>query len=441
MKMKQLMRRRLLPALLSLLILIAALVPSLALSASAASQAVVTTTPTGYTKASDVVYKSFSQGSYSGVMNWGARGEDCVFLSPMAEDYYVGSYTYAVLSVLNGGTQSSAPSSALYQALQSMMQTEHSHIISYDATRPLYAYTDCVSNDSSQIVCFYTGSIETSTWNSGDIWNREHVWPRSKCVNQSKKQDSADLMMLRPELMQANSSRGNKAYGESSSFFDPGESVRGDCARIILYGYTRWGNTSYMWGSSGVIENLDILLRWMEEDPVDTWEMGRNDACESILGVRNVFVDYPEYAFLLFDREIPADMVTPSGIASSGVSDRPADSEPEFEMTQATPPPSAEPEFEMTQATPPPSADPEFEMTQATPPPSAEPSRPTTDPSVTEAEATEAESPSDMEPGTAETDAPSGGGCFATVSGQAGITITLISLAVVPLLAVRRRKE
>jgi hypothetical protein len=50
----------------------------------------------------------------------------------------------------------------------------------------------------------------------------------------------------------------------------------------------------------------------MEQDPVDTWEMGRNDAVQSITGTRNVFVDYPEYAWLLFGEECPKDLVTPS---------------------------------------------------------------------------------------------------------------------------------
>ena len=66
-----------------------------------------------------------------------------------------------------------------------------------------------------------------------------------------------------------------------------------------------------------VIENLDTLLAWCEMDPVDTWEMGRNDAVERIQGNRNVFIDYPEYAWLLFGKEIPTDMVTPSGEAKN----------------------------------------------------------------------------------------------------------------------------
>ena len=40
--------------------------------------------------------------------------------------------------------------------------------------------------------------------------------------------------------------------------------------------------------------------------------MRRNDLIESIQGNRNVFIDYPEFAFQLFGREVPA-MPTPSG--------------------------------------------------------------------------------------------------------------------------------
>ncbi len=247
--------------------------------------------------------------------------------------------------------------------------------------------------------------------------------------------------------------------------------MRGDCARILLYQYTRWGNTSRMWGSGGVIENLDVLLRWMEEDPVDTWEMGRNDAVESITGTRNVFVDYPEYAWLLFDRDIPDDVVTPSGIAASGDS-RPTETETttetesftetttetetesEFEMTQPLPPPETESEFEMTQPLPPPETESEFEMTQPLPPPEIEsefemtqPLPPSETESVSSAdttERTEAEGTetSDPLPGT---DLPTGddpdGGCSSAAGGG---VIMLLSLGLSAIAAsyanLRRRK-
>lgn len=289
------------------------LVLALSLSVSAwATERGLTTAATGYTAAGDVEYVTVS----GTVVNWGARGEEATFLTLYAESYYTGDYSWDVLSALSGGTGvSDAPGGELYEALQDMMVARHTNIQGYQDTRPYYQYTDCVGGDYSQISSFYSGKTVNGTWD-GKTYNREHIWPKSKCINQSKKEDSADIMMLRPTISSENSARGNKAYGEGSGYYDPGADVRGDCARMVLYGYVRWGNTSYMWGASGVMESLDILLKWMEEDPVDTWEMGRNDAVESITGVRNVFVDYPEYAWLLFGQEIPEDMVTPSGEAA-----------------------------------------------------------------------------------------------------------------------------
>ncbi len=283
------------------LLLACILLVGFALPVSAAS---ITTTPTGYTSPSDVVYKT----SGGTILNWGARGEVATFLSPNAEKFYTGKYTYDVLSQKEGGTgKSDAYRSDLYFELKNLMTDRHTHKTSYGETRYEYQYTDCVSNNSAYISSFYSGKQLSGTWGSG--WNREHTWPNSKGLGGS---DEDDIMMLRPTWEAENFSRGNTAYGEGSAYFDPGRDVRGDCARICLYVYVRWGNTSYMWGTYGVMESVDILLKWMEEDPVDTWEMGRNDSVESITGTRNVFVDYPEYAFQLFSRDIPAGYTTPS---------------------------------------------------------------------------------------------------------------------------------
>ncbi len=294
--------------------IVVALIFSIAIPVSAAGGGNnISTTATGYKNADEVVYKT--SGKY--VYNWGARGEVATFLSKYAVSYYAqnSNYSYDYLSTLAGGAdQSSAPGSALYGALKSMMETEHTHTTGYSETKDQYRYTDCVSSNTSQISSFYSGTMMGSSWGSG--WNREHTWPNSKGLDGS---DENDIMMLRPTLESENSSRGNTAYGESSGFFDPGKTQRGDVARIMLYTYTRWGNTSRMWGSNGVMENLTVLLKWMEEDPVDTWEMGRNDAVEQITGVRNVFVDYPEYAFLLFGRDVPENYSSPSKLGGTAV--------------------------------------------------------------------------------------------------------------------------
>ena len=262
-------------------------------------------------------------GSY--VYNWGTREEEATFLSPMAIEYYEDKNTsFEELAALSGNSnQSSAGSSALYYELQEIMSSG-AKSNSYNDNKTLAKYTDCQDNGnwkSGKISSFYSGTDIGPGWNSSE-WNREHTWPNSKggdaCEN---------IFMIRPTSISENSSRGNKAYGKSSGYYNPNNEsggkhdLRGDVARLVLGVWVRYGSNSEikntMWGSSGVMESKAVLLEWIEADPVDTWELGRNDAVESILNFRNVFVDYPELAFELFEADIPADMQTPSGIGGS----------------------------------------------------------------------------------------------------------------------------
>ncbi|MBQ8740700.1 MAG: endonuclease [Clostridia bacterium] len=267
-------------------------------------------------------------GSY--IYNWGTRGTNATFLSPNAETFYTeNGVTLSELLALDGSsTESGVPSSALYTKLKQLMTDNHSYIISYDNTRGLFMYTDCEnSGDPSTISSFYSGVAIGPEWDSGSTWNREHTWPNSKGDLAGSGEN--DIMMLRPAATSENGSRGNKAYGTATdtSYFYPNigsYDLRGDVARIILYQYVRWGctntgsgyNPDGIFGTEGVIESQDVLLTWIEEDPVDTWELGRNDSVEAITGTRNVFVDYPELAFDLFEEGIPQH-TTPSGYAAS----------------------------------------------------------------------------------------------------------------------------
>lgn len=265
------------------------------------------------------------------VYNWGTRETEATFLSPMAIEFYSdNNVSLDALLALSGSSDiNSVPDSALYDALYDLMAT--TSYTSYDATRDLFKYTDC-QNSGGSISSFYSGKSIGPSWDSGSTWNREHVWPNSKSNggSNSNTRRETDIMMLRPTSKDENGERSNKAYGEGSTYYNPNSEsggtydLRGDVARIVLYVYVRWGGDSnyhdgaldYMWGSSGVIENKNILLKWMEQDPVDTWELGRNDSTEAILGTRNVFVDYPELAFELFNEDIP-QCQTPSGYATS----------------------------------------------------------------------------------------------------------------------------
>ena len=267
------------------------------------------------TSAAEVVYRK--SGDY--VYNWGKRDTTATFLTTYAASYYTGSYSFDVLSKKSGSQATGAKAiydSDLGKALHTMLAAKQTRTTSYGDTKELYRYTDCQQNED-KISSFYSGKAIGPGWGEGEDWNREHTWPNSKGLNGA---DENDIMMLRPTAISENSHRGNDAYGESRGFYDPNEfnkQLHGDVARLMLQHLIRWGNTNKFYGSGGVLENRALLLKWLKEDPVDTWEMGRNDAVQSITGVRNVFVDYPELAFRLLGEEVPANYPTPSSGNSS----------------------------------------------------------------------------------------------------------------------------
>ena len=103
---------------------------------------------------------------------------------------------------------------------------------------------------------------------------------------------------------------------EPDDLFECKDDVKGDVARILLYVYCRWLQPNLYTNAAAedlpamdeddsanngrrVIESLDTLLQWCALDPVDTWEMERNDLIQQIQGNRNVFIDYPELAWQL----------------------------------------------------------------------------------------------------------------------------------------------
>ncbi len=267
---------------------------------------------------------------YSKSYNSGERDVVCTTLDgTSASSYYTGSYTYDKLSELS--------SKQLISSLRTLLTSTHTYTSNYDDCKNYADNTDC-ENENGKIVLIYTSAVTTlSQSNSG--WNREHVWPKSLgSPNLGTSGPGADLHHIRPSDNRVNSCRNNLKYGNvtggkqatggnagsgisggtyGGGYFEPNDNVKGDVARICLYMYIRYG-TSHCQNITTVFQSVDVLLAWCELDPVDTWEMGRNEVVEEIQGNRNVFIDYPEYAWLIFGREVPADMVTPSGEALEG---------------------------------------------------------------------------------------------------------------------------
>ncbi len=266
---------------------------------------------------------------YSSTSNSGQRDVVCTTLDGTTVlGYYTGSYAYDTLSKQSKDT--------VFQSLRTLMTSTHKKITSYDNCRDYATRTDC-ENENGKITMLYSSYQATySEYNSGNGWNREHVWPKS-LGGDNTSGGGADLHHIRPDENKTNNDRGNKRFGNvssgsastgnlsgdvggtySGSYFEPNDNVKGDVARIVLYMWIRWGSS---WGCDNVTEvfqSVDVLLEWCALDPVDTWEMGRNEVVYAIQGNRNVFIDYPEYAWLIFGKTVPTNMTTPSGKASGG---------------------------------------------------------------------------------------------------------------------------
>lgn len=278
------------------------------------------------------VFSIFSFASVSRPQaNTGTRDEICTtFSGTTAPSYYTGSYSY--------GTLSSLSQSSLLSQLRTLMTETHDNNSSYDNCRDYALYTDCENGNSSKFTTLYTSySASYSQYNSGNGWNREHVWPQS-LGGFGTSGAGADLHHIRPSENKTNGNRGNRKYGEVSdgststgnlsntvggtyngTYYEPLDNVKGDVARICLYVYARYGTTYSQCSSiTNVFQSIDVLLDWCKLDPVDTWEIERNDVIEGVQGNRNVFIDYPEFAWLIFGRAVPSDMTTPSGEAASG---------------------------------------------------------------------------------------------------------------------------
>ncbi|QDO93980.1 T9SS type A sorting domain-containing protein [Formosa sediminum] len=146
-------------------------------------------------------------------------------------------------------------------------------------------------------------------------WNREHIYPKSLGTpNLGESGPGSDALMLRPSDIARNSDRGNLKFadGTGTSFqttdgWYPGDEWKGDCARIIMYMYIRYGEqclpSNVGFGSSANTpdEMIDLFLEWNVEDPVSDFEKQRNayhgDTSNTYAqGNRNPFIDNPYLA-------------------------------------------------------------------------------------------------------------------------------------------------
>ncbi|PKK85448.1 MAG: hypothetical protein CVV63_05210, partial [Tenericutes bacterium HGW-Tenericutes-8] len=89
-----------------------------------------------------------------------------------------------------------------------------------------------------------------------------------------------------------------------SSRFFPGDQDKGDIARMLMYMAVRYRNDNFrlIIAESGrtsnpparTMGNLAVLYNWHQEDPVDSFEINRNEVIYGTQNNRNPFIDHPE---------------------------------------------------------------------------------------------------------------------------------------------------
>ena len=225
-------------------------------------------------------------------------------------DYYASCYENGVLKTGN----------ALKSALHDIISPHTSY--SYDAAITILSEIDeCPTNNTMvQLLYLQHGRAKSSFGGSNGQWNREHVWANSHGVN-DKLPAYSDVHHLHPTDVQVNSTRGNKDfdtvsgsvsnYSYNSTSFEPPNAAKGDVARALFYMAVRYDGTGGVSdlelvdsvGTSGAKHGkLSTLLNWNELDPVNDYEIRRNNLVYSNWqGNRNPFVDHPEWARVVFD--------------------------------------------------------------------------------------------------------------------------------------------
>ncbi len=239
-------------------------------------------------------------------------------------------------------------------ALRTTIQTGFSGR-TYGEARGILAVSDRNPQNFNKLIGIYDSYPIVNYWikeqTNPDAWQREHVWPQSKLnatASNSTANIASDLHNLRA-ITGINQTRSNRYFdiasgpGPSTIGTDawyPGDDHKGDVARILFYMIVMYPqldltdiiakltvNDTYM-------GKYEVLLNWHLEDPVDEFEMRRNNFIYSGVAIdpetgneiyaidvdkgnqiapqgnRNPFIDRPYYLQWLLKDGYPTNITT-----------------------------------------------------------------------------------------------------------------------------------
>lgn len=100
--------------------------------------------------------------------------------------------------------------------------------------------------------------------------------------------------------------------GYAGEVYEPIDAYKGDLARAMLYGSTRYLGQDFGWPTNAATRGADLdpwlaemLVRWHGDDPVSAKELARNEAACAVQGNRNPFIDHPEWVSAIWGTPAP----------------------------------------------------------------------------------------------------------------------------------------
>ena len=195
-------------------------------------------------------------------------------------------------------------SSALKSAIKTLISAKT--LKTYGESRYILDKSDVDPSNPNNVILMYNRASVRGAWDGGASWNREHVYPQSflgVSASNEVANMASDLQNLKPANASINSSRGNKpfadkpgggSHGAVSGGYYPGDEDRGDVARSILYMNTCWDLNIANVGT------LATLIQWHYADPVDEFEIYRNEYISAQQKNRNPYIDMPSLVGTIF---------------------------------------------------------------------------------------------------------------------------------------------
>ena len=202
-------------------------------------------------------------------------------------------------------------------------------------------------DENNNMILVYTGRSQDKGYRDGsgnysqyengngtqsNSWNREHVWPKSHGFPDDNDNAYTDVHNLKPCDRSVNSSRGTKDFDNGGSqhsealdcltdsdSWEPADYIKGDIARILFYMVVRYDPgidhdnnvfdlelVDYTTPNNNdpILGKLSSLLEWHVNDPVDDFEINRNDVIFGFQENRNPFIDHPNLVNFLWGENI-----------------------------------------------------------------------------------------------------------------------------------------